>query len=281
MSNNTKLKVIIVSDVHLGYQHSDHDSFDGFLGKLLQSNDISTLVILGDFIDMWRRDVSGLFLEFNPILEKIIALKKKLDIYCVAGNHDYHLLKLTSDENPFKNKYPLDFTENIPFLEVAGIKYKFMHGHEFDLSQWPPVMELLCENFSDEVGQIRSNLWSLIQYMGKDFFGFWLYLLKNHKGSYGSYVRNLKTPPHARKNFEISDVERRAVEHLKNETSVQRLIFGHTHKPFVSSNKILANSGSWVTDEKIFNTYIEIDGKDVRLMKYDQGDITSQFTLVF
>jgi len=279
--SNKKSKVVIVSDVHLGYQHSDHNSFEGFLDMLLQSKDVDTLIILGDFVDMWRRDASGLFLEFNPILEKIIALTKKLEVYCVAGNHDFHLLKLTSDENPFQNEYPLKFKENIPLLEVEGIKYKFMHGYEFDRSQWSPVMEALCENFSDEIGQIRSNLWSLIQSLGKNIFSFWWYLLKNHSGSYKGYVKNLKMPPHARKNFETSDVEKRAVEHLKKETSVQRLVFGHTHKPFVSSDKRLANSGSWVSDEEIFNTYIEIDGKEVRLVKYAQGDITSQFTVTF
>lgn len=275
--SNKKSKVVIVSDVHLGYEHSDHNSFNGFLDKLLQSNDVHTLIILGDFVDMWRRDVSGLFLEFNSILGKIMELKKKIDIYCVAGNHDYHLLQLSSNENPFSNSYPLEFKENIPVLEVEGIKYKFMHGHEFDRSQWPPIIEILCENFSDEMGEIRSNIWTLIQSMGKSIFSFYWYLIKNHNGNYTSYVENLKTPPHSRKNFEISDVEKRAVEHIRKEISVQRLVFGHTHKPFVSVDKSLANSGSWVSDERTFNTYIEIDGTEIRLMQYNKGNISSDF----
>ncbi len=270
--------IIVVSDTHLGYCNSNSKAFENFLDHLLQRDDVKILIILGDFIDMWRRDASGLFLEFNSILGKILSLTNKIEVRCVAGNHDYHLLKLTSDDNyPFNKEYHLKFEENLQ-LDIEGIKYMFMHGYEFDPSQWKPVMELLCENFSDEAGQIRSDIWRLLKLMRKDFVNFWLYLLKNHKGSYKSYVKNLKRPPNKRDNFNITGVEERALKYLKEKIpSVERLIFGHTHRPFVSATMNLANSGSWVNDEQTYNTYLEIDGKDIHLMQYSGVDITNKF----
>jgi predicted phosphodiesterase len=51
----------------------------------------------------------------------------------------------------------------------------------------------------------------------------------------------------------------------------ETLIFGHTHSPFISEDKMIVNSGSWVTDNNSHNTYIEIDDiGDVNLMWYNQ-----------
>jgi predicted phosphodiesterase len=48
------------------------------------------------------------------------------------------------------------------------------------------------------------------------------------------------------------------------------LIFGHTHSPFISENKMVANSGSWVTDNEFHNTYIKInDLGEINLCHYE------------
>lgn len=80
------MSIVVVSDIHLGYSNSNYKTFESFLDWLSQRNDVESFVILGDFIDMWRRDASGLFLEFNNITEKIISMKQKMQVYCVAGN---------------------------------------------------------------------------------------------------------------------------------------------------------------------------------------------------
>ncbi len=106
---------------------------------------------------MWRRDVSGLFLEYHGILEKVLFLKTKMNVYCVAGNHDYHLLNLSSSSNSFSKEYPLQFLPNLN-LPKDNPKYLFRHGWEFDSAQHPAIMEILYYNLSDEEGKIKSDV---------------------------------------------------------------------------------------------------------------------------
>ena len=97
-------KIIVTSDQHLGYVNSNADDFKDFLDYTSKRNDVQTLVLLGDLVDMWRRDVSGIFLEFSEIVDQLLKMRKSkaIQIYIVAGNHDYHLLKLQAHEYPFK-----------------------------------------------------------------------------------------------------------------------------------------------------------------------------------
>ena len=39
----------------------------------------------------------------------------------------------------------------------------------------------------------------------------------------------------------------------------EAIIFGHTHSPFITDDKMVINSGSWVTDNDFHDTYVEID----------------------
>ncbi len=90
--NDKSLKLTIVSDLHLGYKNADKDSFSRFLDSMQSDKETTDLVLLGDIVDMWRRDASGVFLENWDIVAKIIGLKQKMRIHYVAGNHDYHVL---------------------------------------------------------------------------------------------------------------------------------------------------------------------------------------------
>src|SRR5713226_2732148 len=99
--------IVVTSDQHLGYSNSNASDFLDFLTEISKRSDVTDFVILGDFIDMWRRDVSGLFLENHEILEKVLDIKSKINVYCVAGNHDFHLLKLAN------HNYPLIFTKDL------------------------------------------------------------------------------------------------------------------------------------------------------------------------
>jgi hypothetical protein len=74
----------------------------------------------------------------------------------VAGNHDYHLLKLQSQDCKFEFYEEL-FTSNdahtaIRMKPVENKKYIFKHGWEFDLAQHPLIMEAMCHNMSDAAG---------------------------------------------------------------------------------------------------------------------------------
>ena len=268
---------LAVSDIHLGYSESNVDAFNAFLRETIKRNDVEAFVILGDCIDMWRRDVSGLFLENHQTTELILALKQKTDFHYVVGNHDYHLQDLVD------HKYPFQFEKNLT-LPKKDVTYVFKHGWEFDDEQSVPVMELLCDNLSDEGGQIRSDIWTWITARAKDLKSIEQVIKKNsekgffffHKNTERiQYFQRLLTPPKDRLSTAFSGVEKKAAASVEEG---QLLIFGHTHRPFVSPSQNLVNTGSWVSDEKTFNTWVELDGKNIRLMQFGVGDITAQFT---
>jgi len=63
--------IIVVSDVHMGYEGSDIASFENFVydyvSKKLGSNDY--FVLLGDIFDFWRRKNMDSMLENKKVLQ--------------------------------------------------------------------------------------------------------------------------------------------------------------------------------------------------------------------
>ncbi len=275
-------KIIVTSDQHLGYENSNVKDFINFLDYIYKRDDIEALILLGDLIDMWRRDASGLFLAFSDIVKQLLNLKdsKNVQTYIIAGNHDYHLLKLVDPT------YHFNFYSEIPDPSLSapssvlstspstsGIKYKFRHGWEYDLAQHPIIMEAMCHNMSDETGHARSSIYHMLEitkdYLGKELEGIIDY--HDTKGNNG-YVENLLLPPEERLKGYFGDVEKRAYTSV-NEGEL--LIFGHTHRPFVTDDLKLANTGSWVKDAEVHNTFVELEGREMKLFQFkDQQVIT-------
>jgi UDP-2,3-diacylglucosamine pyrophosphatase LpxH len=102
--------IIIVSDVHLGYDKSDKDNFDRFIDSELEKLDENDhLVLLGDIVDFWRKNSIDVTVEYKKetwkgeikttnkeglIIKKLYDLKKKkrIQVHYVVGNHDYSIL---------------------------------------------------------------------------------------------------------------------------------------------------------------------------------------------
>lgn len=263
-------KAIVVSDQHLGYEGnsaltgSNSKDFLSFLDYLSSRDDVKHLIILGDFIDMWRRDASGLFLECHDFIEKILALEKNMDVQFVAGNHDYHLKNLKN------HKYPFVFQERIENWYLGKTKYTFKHGWEYDQpDQNPIMMEALCYNFSDDAGTIRSDIYGTIQRE--------MDALKNIFEGHGgrdAYLDDIRKTPEERLASSFSKVEDNAFNDLKPD---EVLIFGHTHRPFISDTGRLANSGSWVRDAQVTNTFLELDDAgQVRLFVFKSANYITE-----
>jgi UDP-2,3-diacylglucosamine pyrophosphatase LpxH len=261
-------KAIVTSDQHLGYvgtsssTGSNSEDFGNFLDYLFSRDDVGHVIILGDFIDMWRRDASGLFLECYEFVDDLVKLSETRDVQFVAGNHDFHLLKLED------HKYPFKFQEEITSFSLGTAKYRLRHGWEYDLDQRPVIMEALCHNFSDDAGQIRSDIYDTIEHSIdelKDIF--------SKHGGRDAYLNNITSTPEQRLSSSFTNVENNAFNDLK---PGEILIFGHTHRPFISDNGNLANSGSWVRDALVTNTFLELDDMgQVRLFTFkDAKNIT-------
>lgn len=267
-------KIVVCSDQHLGYVNSRANDVRNFLDHLANRSDIETLVVLGDLVDMWRRDVSGLFLEYSDFIDKFLKIKKAgIKIFMVAGNHDYHLLRLQAPS------YQFEFCEDLVLPSgIEGLTYVFKHGWEFDFAQQPLIMEALCHNMSDEAGDARSRIYITLMIL-KDHISD---LINFHGGNEG-YVKHLMTPPETRLKNYLTSVEAKACASCDNN---EILIFGHTHRPFVSDDKRVINTGSWISEPQsnyIFNTFAELDGDHISLMHFiDKNtppeDITSKQT---
>jgi predicted phosphodiesterase len=71
------------------------------------------------------------------------------------------------------------------------------------------------------------------------------------------YVHNVSLPPEQRLSPHLSDVEKR---HAQLFAMRIFFVFGHTHRPFVSKDHKVFNTGSWVRDAEFPNTFVELYG---------------------
>ena len=149
---------MVVSDVHLGSANCDRASFNSFLSSLREDVQLTDLVLLGDIVDMWRRDASGVFLENMDTVQLIKDLQGKVRVHWVAGNHDYHLLKLKNRAPHYR--YPFEFKRNLEIVD-GGRTIKFMHGYEFEygheLRIMRPSLDIICHFMSDYDGVGKRN----------------------------------------------------------------------------------------------------------------------------
>jgi UDP-2,3-diacylglucosamine pyrophosphatase LpxH len=277
--------ILAVSDIHIGCKDSQTNEFKAFL-NYVKTKDVEHFMIVGDFVDMWRRDVSGLFLENYDILQSLKEMENNhVNVHYIVGNHDIHLLKLKN------HQYPFEFKDLVP-LKVDGATFIFKHGYDFEILQRPQICELLCHNFSDKAGDFRSEFWKwitsrpdiskTIEEAIKATAPITSKVELDTESKKAAYFDYLMAPPSKRMPDELVTEEKIAVSaemtlpfrsvEKNAAASVKKgeiLVFGHTHRPFVNDDRRLANAGSWMGNETICNTYIEIDGKDIRLMQFD------------
>ena len=95
------MAIIVISDLHLGSIALTRLRLSASSENFNPTPALQTC-LFGDIVDMWRRDSSGVFLENHDVLDLIIELQKKMHVYYVAGNHDFHVLKLQGLGYPIK-----------------------------------------------------------------------------------------------------------------------------------------------------------------------------------
>ena len=256
------MTIIAVSDQHLGAENVDKAAFNRILDQIQDDPSVTDLVLLGDVVDMWRRDASGVFLENKDTFDKVLVLQKKMKVHYVAGNHDYHVLKLQG------HGYPIDFMKDVA-IQQDGVNVKFMHGYEFDELQREHFMESLCHAMSDDKGNRDSNIWAA---------------LTRDKSDLGHVVSVMFRRDSIRRQATLLILD--PIERLRDKGVEKRagasvepgevLVFGHTHRPYVNKAGNVANSGSWVTTAPIHNTYVKVEGGKPRLFVFEGQEITER-----
>jgi UDP-2,3-diacylglucosamine pyrophosphatase LpxH len=266
---------VVVSDVHLGSEMCDKAAFNKFLTSLLEDEELTDLVLMGDIVDMWRRDASGVFLENMDTVGILKDLKERIEVHWLAGNHDIHLLKLKNRAPHYS--YPFEFHETLELVD-GEYTYRFMHGHEFEYGNEQkyirPVLEILCHVMSDAEGVPEDQLWvEMTKLMSDLHYSAFSHLLEGKDLTISR--RSLHDSPGERLKDKLEEVEMRSYDVIKGKAN-NILVFGHTHHPFISTNGDLVNSGSWVKDATPHNTYVVLERGRPRLFVFGGDEITER-----
>ncbi|MGD0177669.1 MAG: UDP-2,3-diacylglucosamine diphosphatase [Candidatus Bathyarchaeia archaeon] len=242
------MRIVVISDVHLGYHDSDAAAFSQFLDAQL-SDRPDQVILLGDIFDFWRRSDADLLLENQGVVEKLF----QLPIVFVRGNHDFSMAKLF-------HRYPQLSVFNVETkvtLRNQKSTFYLCHGYELEvftsmetigIDAYEAFAEAMC-HAGETGGAAASFLWSIYEKLSRGYLTDKRELLK----AVGD------TPAEARTTLQKVDAfAKSAVRSIPLGLKPSDvLIFGHTHRPFINGRTV--NTGSWIVDEnKQEHTYAEI-----------------------
>ena len=253
-----KSLIIVASDVHLGYDRANREPFGRFLdeiGKSLGQSD--HLVLLGDIFDFWRRNNVAVVLENEDLVEKLENLAVNIDY--IPGNHDFTFARL----NPTKTG-AFNIQKTLT-LKDGGSTFTFMHGYQLEvlsnlepltIEEYEELCVSLCQRTGDFIGDLLSFLWDSI------------HLSFKAGDKRKSMIQSIAEAPEKRK--DMHRVDRFARSRVKDLFlglgKAERLVFGHTHRPFIDAS--VANVGCWVSDAAEQNTYLKIESGQMQLLQY-------------
>ncbi|MFW9834877.1 MAG: metallophosphoesterase [Candidatus Thorarchaeota archaeon] len=194
MAEDGDYYAVAVSDVHIGNWDDEKNkrAFESFVNGFLQkSRRIDHLIILGDFLDLWRRDDDQLIRENSYLLQQLVNMKRSGNIGhldYVVGNHDYLIPWYTwrgytvrsesRKRRALLNEF--DFTEasseNPNFLNLpkqgeqinTAKSFVFKHGHQDGPGQLGSVYDELCVwlcHQGNTSGLITSVIWKYKTYL--------------------------------------------------------------------------------------------------------------------
>ncbi|MCQ9205188.1 MAG: UDP-2,3-diacylglucosamine diphosphatase [Omnitrophica bacterium] len=232
---------VFISDLHLG-DGSRSDDFHRdkeFLGFLeFVSLEAEELIILGDFLELWQADLDRVLFQHSGIINKLLALRDKVKLSYVIGNHDYIPFVKFKDSNC---GIALEYRDS-----KSGIVAE--HGHRYDIFnryknslkiiKWPPgkCFSLFLAGL-EKLIHPDIDKWTKKAMEGLDEF------LQE-----AVFIRNKITPAtkeYIKRGGHFVEFEEAVKNHMNKGARI--VIFGHTHRPQLEivGKGIYANCGSW------------------------------------
>ncbi len=245
--------VVVISDTHLGtYGCQAKELF-----TYLKSVSPKTLIINGDFIDIWQFSKSYFPKYHLKVIKKIIDLASKgTEVVYILGNHDEFLRKFA--DTSFGN---IELT-NKKIMTLDGKKAWFFHGDVFDASvqhsKWIAKLGGIGYDFLIRLNVISN--WILTR-LGREKYSFSKKIKNNVKNA-------IKF---------IGDFENAAIE-LAIENDFDYVICGHIHQPQIrevkskNGNCTYLNSGDWIENL----TALEYHNKKWKIYTYDKNDFKDE-----
>jgi UDP-2,3-diacylglucosamine pyrophosphatase LpxH len=222
-----KMKVAVISDVHLGTYGCHAEE----LNTYLKSIDPEILVVNGDFIDIWQLSKFYFPDSHWRVIQRVIKMMMHgTQVYYLTGNHDEMLRKFSG--------FSLDnlHLEDKLILTIDGQKNWFFHGDIFDVTMRHSKWLAKIGGAGYDILILINRLVNLIlEKFGRGKIS----LSKKVKDSVKAAVKHIN-------NFEQTAAEIA----IQNEYS--HVICGHIHEPvrkkYKSENGSVTylNSGDWI-----------------------------------
>tara|TARA_Y100000034_G_scaffold85294_1_gene102309 strand:+ start:381 stop:1172 length:792 start_codon:yes stop_codon:yes gene_type:complete len=261
----------------LGFREQHQPSaFIQFLIEKSQTTD--HIIIAGDFMELWRRDLCGCIIENYLVIATLKEISEHCQVHLVSGNHDYHLQVMGL---PMLYELPFRWHDQM-ILEEGETKFIVEHGHRFDFSCSNKYLNNNMCSTDDLAGEQTTLAWEtfldkvsksepLFQKMMVEMKEFW---------DINAYFKGQQTLEHLHipkeyqqimERFRVvgvydpnqsEEITQNALNSLKKN---EYMIIGHTHVPFVRER--IANSGCWIRGMK---SYIHIHDGTIELKDYNE-----------
>lgn len=222
-----KVKVVVISDVHLGFIGCKAKE----LNRYLKSIEPETLIINGDFIDIWQFRSYYFPKTHSRVLQRIFKfVSQGVKVHYLTGNHD-ELLRRYSGLH-LGNL----LLEDKLVLTLDGKQHWFFHGDIFDVtmrgSRW--------------LAKLGTTGYEMLILLNK-LVNFVLVFFGKEKSSFSQKVK-FATKRGVKKlgNYELTAAE------IALDEGYDYVINGHVHIPCIKEIKtdrgsvMYLNSGDWV-----------------------------------
>ena len=259
---------IAISDTHLGWREGENPRILDFLDYVSRIRP-DYLLLLGDIVEEWRRDILAAFVEHAEFFSLITDISKDPHVVMIAGNHDWHLINLTEKWYA----YPFAFRETFS-IPVEDIEYKFLHGHQYDpFNKSSKLNEAMCHS-TDDMGAKMADWYA--RWVGRGIRPPAIAPMlraARPRFAYNPFVslavptlKNLEqthNPNSIKYDLDLHDqMKRNAARDRKDN---EFIVYAHSHAPYVDKTAMLANSGSWCEDA---SDYIEIWDRTINVREF-------------
>ncbi len=245
-----ELDIVVISDVHLG-TYSCHAKE---LLEYLKNIKVKTLILNGDFIDIWQFKKTYFPKEHMQVIQRILKMAANgTKVYYITGNHDDALRRysdFSSGNIHLRDKL---------VLQLRGRKYLFFHGDVFDLFfKYSSLVSKLGGKGYDWLILANRFVNNVRVMMGKPRMSF----AKRIKYSMKGAVRF------------VNEFEETALQ-MAADQGYDYVVCGHIHRPQMRTlerpdqqRTIYLNSGDWV--ESL--TALEYKWGRWSIYEYDEAD---------
>ncbi|WP_406661856.1 UDP-2,3-diacylglucosamine diphosphatase [Methanolobus sp. ZRKC3] len=267
------MSIVVVSDVHLGTKESNEQTFIDFLNSF-DFKQFDDFVLLGDIIDLWRRDCKNVVRETTKTLELLADIGDKTRVHYIVGNHDFYFLFMKED---LGDGFQFEVKKSI-VIPSGSTNFYFTHGHElevlcnpyhFPLDAYEAFSKRLCLA-GDDTGNAADYLWNSCKSAKS-----WLSKLTGVPDHIDLALKSMFEPPKTRlkgKHKALNSIEELAKSNDRHSRfgikSKEFLIYGHTHTPYIDIYNRVANTGCWGVEGEGKYSYMEIIDDEPHLRNY-------------